>query len=366
MAMTTIRQAINMGATTVLCARGVYHNPPAVAMTNRHGKKLSIMPYESSTYDATNSPDRPLVHFVCATELDELVESNGILTQALGVNSHLREVFIDKTRNPIDTNNTRSAGYYSTIWQMHNDETLDAKLKPVLTLTECQEEAGTFFYDGTTVYINPFATAYTKFMIPDGIDPLRLTGYSEVVLHDIRIDFGYASNFNLTNNMNMTIKNCHSKYTMLSDGFCLDNSNCNLYNCSAFKSRNDGFNIHTYGESNFYNCVGYYNYDDGISHHDGCIGIIDGGEWHHNGKGGISSPTYGSYVDIYNVYCHHNNYGVYGASDGGHRPCKSRIFNSVLLDNNSADLMLVHIEAKVYNTKYVTKHEGTNTTLIEL
>ena len=181
---------------------------------------------------------------------------------------------------------------------MHSDFTLDTKLKPVLTKAECSAEAGTFFYDGTNVYINPFATAYTHFMLPtcgaSNSIALYLDGYSELIIEDVSVEFGFKRNACFTNSMDCTIRNCRTLYSMLADGMGVDYSNVNLYNCISYKNRNDGFNIHGYGESNFYNCIGCYNYDDGISHHDGCTGIIDGGEYHHNGKGGVSSPTYGA------------------------------------------------------------------------
>ena len=364
--LATINKAIQLGATTVLCKRGDYYNQPAINFTSQYGKKLKIIPYESNNF-SSSEPDRPLINLINGNKLESLIKSNSLLTQELQPNGHIKEVFIDKTKQPIDTNNTRSVGYYSTIWQLHEDSTLDTKLKPVLTLEECKAEKGTFFHDGTNVYINPFETEYTSFILPNKSTMITLNGYSELVLEDIVCQFSYNQNFVVNNNMNMTVRNCHSRYTMLSDGFCVDNSNCNFYNCTAFKSRNDGFNIHGYGVSNFYNCSGYYNYDDGISHHDGCTGIIDGGEWHHNGKGGISSPTHGAYNDIYNVECHNNGYGIYAVSSSDRRDCKGRVFNSILYDNINADIIVQMANIKLYNTKYTTKNvSGFNANLIEL
>ncbi len=364
--LATIKKAIEMGATTVLCKRGDYYNQPPISYTSRYGQKLKIIPYEPSDFNQ-NIPDRPLINLICGDKLDSLVvTTNGLLSQVLEPNGHIKSVFVDKTTQPIDTTNGRSPGYYSTIWQLHNDNTLDKKLKPVLTLAECESESGTFHYDGMNVYINPFSSPYESFVVPHNHTPITLNGFSELVLEDIVVSFGYQLNFNVSNNMNMTIRNCHSKYAALADGFRVDNSNCNFYNCTSFKSRNDGFNIHGYGESNFYNCSGYYNYDDGISHHDGCVGVIDGGEWHHNGKGGVSSPTHGAHIDIYNIESHNNRYGVYAISDSTRRPCSGRVFNSVLYSNTDYDFYIGKSTIKTYNTKYTSKYVGTNGTLNEL
>ena len=365
--LATIKKAIQKGATTVLCKRGNYYNQPPIEFTEQYGKTLKILPYENNGFNSTVL-SRPLINLINGNTLNNLTSSNGLLTQTLTPNDHIKDVFINKTKPPIDTSNTRSAGYYSTVWQLHEDSTLDVKLKPVLTLAECKAEVGTFFHDGTNIYINPFSTTYTSFVLPNKSTQIKLNGYSELVLEDIICQFSYNQNFILSNNMNMTIRNCHSKYTMLSDGFSLDNSNGNFYNCTAFKSRNDGFNIHAYGVTNFYNCSGYYNYDDGISHHDGCNGVVDGGEWHHNGKGGVSSPTHGAYIDIYNVECYNNNYGVYAVSASDRRQCVGRVFNSVLYDNVKADIIVEKAKVKTYNTKYTTKQISTNsnTNFIEL
>lgn len=359
-----INTAIQMGATTILCARGDYYNQAPIISTGATGRKLKIIPYENNTF-SDNMPNRPLINLINGNKLETLVQTNGLLTQTLEPNEHIKEVFIDKTKNPIDTGNTRSIGYYSTIWQLHEDNTLDNKLKPVLTLKECNSEKGTFFHDGTNVYINPFETEYSSFILPNKSTMITLNSYSELILEDICCQFSYDDNFLLKNNMNMTVRNCHSRYTMLGNGFSLDNSNSNFYNCTAFKSRNDGFNIHHYGVMNFYNCSAYYNGDDGISHHDGCTGVIDGGEWHHNGKGGISSPTHGSYNDIYNVECHNNSYGIYAVSSAGKRQCRGRVFSSILYDNSTADIILQAADIKIYNTKYKTKGVSADSNLIE-
>lgn len=358
-----ISVALEKGATTVLCKRGNYYNPLPISFVNQFGKKLKIMPYENNNY-STNTPDRPLITLLNGDFINNLNNENGLLKATQIINNHLKDVFIDKTKEPIDTTNTRSIGYHSTVWELHNNIIKDVKLKPVLTLNECKNEAGTFFYDGSYIYINPMYSDYNRFFIPNDNNILELTGFSELVLEDLEIEFSYTSNFILRNNMNTTVRNCKSKYTMLGDGFSLDNTNGNFYNCLSFKSRNDGFNIHGYGETNFYNCIGCNNYDDGISHHDGCVGTINGGEWFNNGKGGISSPTFGAYIDIYNVECHNNKYGVYQSSSSDRRMCKGRVFNSVLYNNTEKDIIVNNGEMKLYNTKYTTISGSNN--IIEL
>ena len=118
-----------------------------------------------------------------------------------------------------------------------------------------------------------------------------------------------------------------------------------LYNCEAYRNRNDGLNFHDFGETTVYNCIGAYNYDDGISHHDGCTGSIHGGQYHHNGKGGIASPTYGAVIDVYNAIMHNNQYGIYAYGGTADRQI---IVNGCYVHHNtygigsSYDLLAIH------------------------
>ena len=95
--------------------------------------------------------------------------------------------------------------------------------------------------------------------------------------------------------------------------------------------------------TSFIDCKGYYCYDDGISHHNkDCEFIISGGEYHHNVKGGVSSPTYGSIGQINNVYSHNNAYGVYAISNS--RVDEPLIINGCLLRDNQQNMVANNID----------------------
>ena len=168
--------------------------------------------------------------------------------------------------------------------------------------------------------------------------------------------------------MDAEIRNCHAKYTSTGQGFLLDNSNANLYNCTAFKVNNDGFNIHGYGDTNFFNCKGKYCYDDGMSHHDGCTGTVHGGEYSFNGKGGIL-PAYGANVDIYNTVCKGNVSGGIGYlyTPNGHAPMKGYINGNVLINNGIGLSVGANSDVIAVNTTYVgnTKDKTIDGLLVE-
>ena len=134
---------------------------------------------------------------------------------------------------------------------------------------------------------------------------------SDIVFEDIAFDYCYSDTLTVNNSNGIIFRNCEFSHSSTSNGLATMNMNGELYNCEAYRNRNDGFNFHDFGETTVYNCIGAYNYDDGISHHDGCTGSIHGGQYHHNGKGGVSSPTYGAVIDIYNTIMYNNQYGIY-------------------------------------------------------
>lgn len=150
--------------------------------------------------------------------------------------------------------------------------------------------------------------------------------------------------FNIVNCEDVKCHGCVAHDTFR-DGFRLVNvdgvfENCVAYNIGdASLEHADGFNIHGYGNTVFKNCVAHDCIDDGISHHDACTGVIDGGEYYNCGKGGVSSPTHGSKVNVYNVRSHHNAYGLYTALADGETQKDSIVANNLFHDNTNAGIL---------------------------
>lgn len=117
----------------------------------------------------------------------------------------------------------------------------------------------------------------------------------------------------------------------------------------------DGFNIHGSGTTVFTDCSAWNCEDDGISHHDNCVGTVIGGEWYNCGKGGIATPTHGAFVNIYNVYCHDNDYGLYIVKDGV-SPSTRILLNNSLIKNNRVDIRIVKYNVTAWNNVYDTKY----------
>lgn len=161
---------------------------------------------------------------------------------------------------------------------------------------------------------------------------LTIQDAEKVILEDIEV-YGCTYDGCLLNKcQNVELINC-AFHDNGHNGIVVNYTNGVFRKCLAYNNEHDGFNLNYYGDTQFYDCCGYDNGDDGISHHQGCTGYIDGGEWYGNEKGGVASPCHGARVDICNIYSHDNGYGIYANSDSPAEPRTFRVWNCVLTNN---------------------------------
>lgn len=302
--LATLQKALDTRASVIYVERGVYYNQSIDADVD----KVKILPLDNDSWDSNERSPVQKIEFRGSDKLDNsLWETyNSIYRQPYDGNGYFRNVFIDKT-SPPETASSRPS-YNAVIWEKTNELENDYKMKPVLTLEECENEQGTFYYDGSYVYVNPIDinNDFHSITLNRG---LSIKGNS-VELHDVVFNYYMSEPMNLDNIKHLRAQNCEANYSGQGDGFSLDYTNGELANCLAAKNRNDGFNLHFYGDTVLTNCSGLYNYDDGISHHEGCTGVINGGKWIGNGKGGVA-PAYGCKVNWNNCLLKGNGYGAY-------------------------------------------------------
>lgn len=300
----TLQKALDEGFTKIYMQRGVYKQT-----ATKIADEIEILPLDVQNY----SSEAPLqkIEFRGSDTLNNTLWTthNSIFKQPYADNSLFKAVFIDKTKQPITTGTRPS--YNATIWESNNGVD-DIKLKPVLTLAECEAEQGTFFYDGSNVYVNPTDgqigdKEFNAVKLDKGLD---FKGTKKLKMQDVKCDFYQNEPCDFDRISNIDLNNCEANHSVLADGFSLDHTNGKLSGCKAYKNRNDGYNMHGYGHTEFTNCEGVNNYDDGISHHDGCTFTIIGGKYSGNGKGGIS-PAYGAQGAVYNTISEGNDYGLY-------------------------------------------------------
>ena len=180
---------------------------------------------------------------------------------------------------------------------------------------------------------------------------------SDIYLSDIWVDGTAYDSYYLTNVEKLECIRCWCCDTTDSNsmGFRLTNVNGVFRDCKAWNVSKDGFNIHLYGDTQFINCEAHDCGDDGISHHEGCNGMILGGEYYNNVKGGIASPYGGCNVNIYNTYLHNNRFGIYSQSGEEHNKSKGIVSNCVIKNNTEYDINIAKSDIIGWNNIYDTK-----------
>lgn len=356
----TIQAAISRGASTICLARGVYARQNI--SVSSPGRDLEIVATQEGSY---TSPDRQRA----VLYLGEDISFAGMTSHGAGVYSKAfsdapasyQRVFVDKSEPPISTGSRPSPN--AALWLSYSDTPKDKMLTPVLTLAACQSTPDSFFWDGSTVTTHIADTTGLTKLVAGGysLQGVRIEYGGNITLRGIEVLYAEYQGFYVRKNSFIHLVDCVTRYSQKADGFSADYSDGRFDGCISTHNRNDGFNVHGYGRTDYYDCVGMYNGDDGISHHDGCSGVIIGGEWAHNGKGGVSSPTYGAQVDVYTAVCHHNAYGIYAVGDESSVARTVRMTGNVCYDNSTAGILVAYVAVLGYNN-----HFDNNTTPVSL
>ena len=191
---------------------------------------------------------------------------------------------------------------------------------------------------------------------------------AEVVLEDMYVCVSDNTEYMFKNVTNLTVTRCFASGNSSASqkmGFRMVSTNGTLNDCVAWNISKDAFNISVYGNVSCNNCVAYNCGDDGLSHHDGCRGFVNGGEFYNCTKAGIATPCHGSFVSVQNAYCHDNAYGLYSVSDGVLPNSYGRISNCVF-KGNTKDLYLAYSDLVGWNNIYDTKTVEASATFTEI
>lgn len=211
---------------------------------------------------------------------------------------------------------------------------------------------------------------------------ITMNNCTDCIMENISVDSFTNSGFKIDNCSNLKFIDCIAHDIAVGQsaggGYIITDTDADFIGCGAYNIGEtsagsglyhiDGFNIHNTGTTNFYNCWAYNCMDDGISHHDACYGLIDGGEWHHCGKGGVASPTHGAVINVQNIYSHDNDYGIYCDTTGSTlistRPAIQ--FTNCICKNNSINDIKTgdFYSVNIWNCIYDTIAAGANTSII--
>ena len=272
-------------------------------------------------------------------------------------------MFVSKTLDPVYSGSAyygRVTAYNAVLWEIGEEIAGCTRLVPKLTLSECEAAVGTFFYDGTYLYIHPTGNSLTgkiyKRLNLDtdqyGVDVRNCT---DIQIQGIDVAFFPYYDLHFAHCENLMVKDCCCTFTSYGSAVEVEGADAAFISCVAAKAGADGFGIAAYGNVSFYDCSALYCYDDGISHHDAAAGVIDGGQWIGCLKGGIT-PSFGSNVSVKNVVCHGNVYGIYITQSG------TRVTNAVLtmqnclaFDNVTQDIRVTGYDVISHGCAYRTK-----------
>ena len=291
----TLARALKDNPTKILVEKGTYYGVQPSSISN----------VDNLTISAFGGDVDEKALFIGGKYLTFQPDGN-VYSSAYGGNEYYNAVFVSKT-TPTMTSGTRPSPN-AVLWEVYDDVKHDYKMKPVLTLAEVEAEKGTFYFDGTKIYINP-QDINNKFLVTESRRCLNVSG-KNVNLIDVEAKGFHVLGFDLNNIDNLVANRVNASHSGQHNGFNLNYTNAVFNDCYAIKNRNDGFNMHYKGHTVFNNCHGWYNYDDGISHHETCTGFINGGTWIGNGKGGIS-PVQDVEIAIQNAICEDNKWAIW-------------------------------------------------------
>ena len=305
----TVKACVNAGATRISAKRGVYKE--VVALSNIG--ELEIFPTDNDLTFVVGVEREPIVFDTSdRVEVSGLVDYNAIKRVAYSnsANTQFDKVFLKKSQTPLYGGEYGSR-YNATVWLLSQDEkTVCIKLKPVLTVAECEAEGNTFSYADGYIYINADMTGVDSIIVPTNWDcGIYINGAQKVVMKEVEVRFAGSYNIDIRNCAYFDFYKCACKYTSYGSGFHPFNSNGVLTACYATKNY-DGYGISGYGHTTYIDCVAEYNFDDGMSHHNAATGTVIGGRYEGNGKGGIT-PAYGAEVNIYGgIYKNNGSFGI--------------------------------------------------------
>lgn len=259
------------------------------------------------------------------------------------------KVFIDRTLDPIDSSFTLAVAYNVDVfmWKFGHKS---KRYIPVLP-EDFNGQVGTFTYDNGTIILSPYDTdkdLELKICISDDFSiPIYCSESQNIYISDVVILGAWYGGMQLHGCQRAKIVDCEFICTSHGDGFEAFDSNVVLENCNASGCAQDGFGFQHYGESVMLNCNSFYNGDDGVSHHRGCIGYIDGGEYSYNVSGGIT-PAFGAEINISDAITLYNGNGLqfFGAQGFPKRNlnvvgCLSKYNTQKDIYNNGYDIKFV-------------------------
>ena len=341
----TIQKAIDSGFKNIIVSPGQYQEQVSISGLDGVSIRCASTGTESVFDDNHARMSRAKVDnsvdITGLTSYDTIYRTAMTLEQT----SSFYKVFIGQTI-PVIYDGTgyygRKNTYNAILWEVTGNSSTTKQLVPVLTEAACKATSGTFFYDGSYLYVNPYGgtisgKTYKRLNLDEKQTGITITGSNDITLDGIDACYFPYNNISIENSENITLRNCDSICSCYENGISVNTSVSYFNDCKSILAGADGFGVRGSGNNSFFNCSAFFCGDDGISHHDAASGVVDGGEWANCYKGGVS-PCYGSDVTVKNVYCHDNVYGIYCVAESNsdrHTDKFILIDNILTVDNDT-------------------------------
>lgn len=284
---------------------------------------------------------------VLATE-----SSGSILRAAYTADSRITACFVDKTTDLTETvSGSEWKGDKYNIACYADDQ----KLLPVEDIATCEATENSFTWDDGYFYINASGTRYSYVTA----SKIAVISGGKCVFNNLSMKHCYSNIIDISDAADVEINGCKAIGSINNNCITAENSNLVCRNVETSLCWNDGINTHGKGNSVLIDCYCHDCSDDGVSQHNNTTGVVMGGEFANCGKGGVASPINAAKVDVYNAYCHDNDYGIYAvASDS--TPQTFNIFGCVVKDNRVGVNISGHT-ARMYNNKVSGNTTNTKT-----
>ena len=373
----TIQHAIDEGYKRIFLASGEYKDQ-TVNISGKNGIKIICNTPNTENNLLESHARQAKAKIDNSIDVTGLEAYNSIFRTALTVDteSSFYKVFVGKTLDPVYSGSAyygRITTYNAILWEMGGNILDCSRLKPVLSVSACEAEQGTFTYDGTYLYINPTDGSITgkiyKRLNMDS-NAVNTSGFylnncTDVTIEGVDVLFFPYYGLRAVRCSNLKVNNCDFGFTSYGSASQWEGSNAVVRHCTAMRAGTDGFGITTCGNCSFYDCNGIGCYDDGISHHDGAEGVIDGGMWTDCLKGGVV-PSFGSKVTVKNVVCKNNLYGIWYTQSGDRVTDGTQIMqNCLAFDNSEKDIAVSAYNVISHGCSYKTKLVNNNGVLAE-
>lgn len=366
-AFATIQKAIDINAKNIILAPGSYRNQN-VRIDEKNGINIICQTTLTEKDYITKFNRKRRAVLDNSIEIEGIEDYSGILRASLSLdeNSNYYKVFISQEL-PVDYSSESYYGdiptYNAILWEQTEDISKCKQMIPVLSLETCISTSGSFHYDGSYLYINPTdATAqntiYKRLQKEDTDTEPGIYIRKSTNIHIVGLDVVFfpmqAIYLNLADNT--LFENCNAMFTNYKTAISNHYSNAKYVNCVSAYSGGDGWGVSYCGNISLIDCSGIYCADDGVSHHAGCTGIIDGGKYEHNMKGGVT-PAFGALIDVRNVTCRYNAWGIYYTSTSASQVAGAEctIRNCLSYDNNNYDITIAGYHVIAQNCAYRTK-----------